>query len=225
MENLEEVLKLLLKAVKENEEKKKEVKESFDIPVGISNRHIHLSQKHVNILFGEGYELTKLKDLSQLGQYACKETITICGPRGAIERVRVLGPIRSKTQVELSIGDCIKTGVAPNIRLSGNLNATSGITLIGPKGSVQIEDGVIVAQRHIHMAPKHAKYFGVVDGELVSIEAFGLRGGILNNVSIRVNDTYSLECHLDIEEANSMGLNSNSKIKIVKHEIAKQKII
>ena len=216
MENLEEVLKLLLTAVKEREEKKKEINESFEIPVGISNRHIHLSKKHVETLFGEGYELTKLKDLSQKGQYACKETITICGPRGSIEKVRVLGPIRSKTQVELSIGDCRKTGVSPSVRLSGNLKDTSGVTLIGPKGSVQLEEGVIVAQRHIHMNNKHAEHFGVTDGEIVKIEVDGLRGGILNNVSIRTNDSFSLECHLDVEEANSFGITPKSKIKIVR---------
>lgn len=216
MDNLEEALKLLLKVVKENEDDDNAVGKSFNIPVGISNRHIHLSQKHIDVLFGKGYKLNKLKDLSQVGQYACKETITICGPKGAIEKIRVLGPKRSKTQVELSIGDCIKTGVKPNIRLSGDLNKTSGITLIGPKGSIQIDDGVIVAQRHIHMTPKHAKYFSVVDGELVSIQVEGLRGGTLNNVSIRAKDSYRLECHLDIEEANSMGINSNSKIKIIK---------
>lgn len=216
MENLEEVLKLLLTAVKESEEKKKEINESFEIPVGISNRHIHLSKKHLETLFGEGYELTKLKDLSQKGQYACKENITICGPRGSIEKVRVLGPVRSKTQVELSIGDCRKTGVSPSVRLSGNLKDTSGVTLIGPKGSVQLEEGVIVAQRHIHMNNKHAEHFGVTDGEIVKIEVDGLRGGILNNVSIRTNDSFSLECHLDVEEANSFGITPKSKIKIVR---------
>lgn len=216
MENLDELLKLLLTAVKESEEKKKEIKESFEIPVGISNRHIHLSKKHVETLFGKGYELTKLKDLSQKGQYACKETITICGPRGSIEKVRVLGPVRSKTQVELSIGDCRKAGVSPSVRLSGDLKDTSGITLIGPKGSVQLEEGVIVAQRHIHMNNKHAEHFGVTDGDIVKIEVDGLRGGILNNVSIRTNDSFSLECHLDVEEANSFGITPKSKIKIVR---------
>lgn len=216
MDNLQEVLKLLLKAVKENEEKEKVVKESYEIPVGISNRHIHLSRKHVDILFGEGYELIKIKDLSQKGQYACKETITICGPKGALEKVRVLGPIRSKSQVELSLGDCRKTGVSPCVKLSGDLKETPGVTLIGPKGSVQLEEGVIVAQRHIHMTSKHAEHFGVSDGDLVEIRVEGLRGGILNNVSIRTNDLFTLECHLDVEEANSMGITPKTKIKIVK---------
>lgn len=216
MEKLEDVLKLLLETIEGNQVKKVIEDDSYDIPVGISNRHVHLSQKHLDILFGEGYRLLKIKDLSQPGQYACKEAITICGPKGAIEKVRILGPIRSKTQVEVSTGDCIKLGIAANVRLSGDLNITPGITLIGPKGSVQIEDGVIVAQRHIHMTSKDAKHFGVHDGELVSIKVEGLRGGIYTNVSIRANESYTLECHLDTEEANAMGINSSSKIKVVK---------
>lgn len=216
MNNLEEVLKILLKTVKENEEKKRAVNESFDIPVGISNRHIHLSEKDAEILFGKGYELTKLKELSQRGQFACKETITLCGPRGALEKIRILGPLRSKTQVELSMGDCRKAGVSSTVRLSGDLKETSGIILIGPKGSVQLDEGVIVAQRHIHMTPENAKKFGVSDGELVKIEVDGLRGGILNNVSIRTNNSFILECHLDVEEANSLGITPKTKVRILK---------
>lgn len=216
MENLEQVLKLLLQTVKENEAKEKETRESYEIPVGISNKHIHLSEEHVEMLFGQGYELTKIKDLSQTGQYACKETITVCGPKGALEKIRVLGPARSKTQVELSLGDCRKAGVSPCVKLSGDINKTPGVTLIGPNGSVQLEEGVIVAQRHIHMTPSHAKHFSVNDGDLVDIKVDGLRGGILSNVSIRTNDSFSLECHLDVEEANSFGITPKSKIKIVK---------
>lgn len=216
MENFDEILKLLIEAVKENKNNKKEVNDSFEIPVGISNRHIHLSQKDVDKLFGDNYKLGKLKDLSQGGQYACNETITICGPRGSIEKIRVLGPIRSKTQVELSIGDCRKTGVSPSVRLSGDLKDTSGMTLIGPKGSVQLNEGVIVAQRHIHMNTENAKHFKVSDGEIVQVQVDGIRGGILNNVSVRINNSFNLECHLDTEEANSFGITPKSKIKIVK---------
>ena len=216
MDNLDELLKLLLKAVKEKEESESIVEKSYEIPVGISNRHIHLSKNDVEVLFGKGYELTKLKDLSQKGQYACKETITVCGPKGALEKIRVLGPVRSKSQVELSIGDCIKAGVSPCVKLSGDLKETPGITLIGPKGSVQLDEGVIVAQRHIHMTSKDAEHFGVNDGDLVDIQVEGLRGGILSNVSVRTNNSFTLECHLDIEEANSMGITPKTKIKIVK---------
>ncbi|MFX0547787.1 phosphate propanoyltransferase [Hathewaya histolytica] len=216
MENYEELLKLLVEAVKDKELIDACKKNTNEIPVGISNRHIHLSQEHLEILFGKGYELTKIKDLSQPGQYACNETLTICGPKGAIEKVRVLGPTRSKTQVEVLVGDCIKLGTVPHVKLSGDLRRTSGVTIVGAKGSVQIEEGLIVAQRHIHMTPEDAKNLGVHNGEIVSIKFEDLRGGIYNNVAIRANDASKLECHLDIEEANAMGINPKSKITIVK---------
>ncbi|MCW6110109.1 phosphate propanoyltransferase [Clostridium sporogenes] len=216
MDNCEEVLKLLLEAVKGKELNNAVNRNSSEIPVGISNRHIHLSQKDLDSLFGENYELTKIKDLSQPGQYACKEVVTICGPKGAIEKIRILGPVRSKTQVEVLAGDCIKLGAVSHVKLSGDLNRTSPITIVGPKGSVQLEEGLIVAQRHIHMTPEDAQNLGVHDGEIVSIKFEDLRGGIYNNVAVRANDASSLECHLDIEEANAMGINSKSKVTIVK---------
>ncbi|HCO74025.1 MAG TPA: phosphate propanoyltransferase [Clostridium sp.] len=216
MDNCEAVLKLLLEAVKNDGQKTASQGNSSEIPVGVSNRHVHLSQKDLESLFGADYSLTKLKDLSQPGQYACKELVTICGPKGAIEKVRILGPVRSKTQVEVLNGDCIKLGAASNVRLSGDLSRTPGITLVGPKGSVQIEEGLVVAQRHIHMTPEDAKNLGVCDGDIVSIKFDDLRGGIYSNVAIRANDASKLECHLDIEEANAMGINSKSKVTIVK---------
>ncbi|NFK79210.1 phosphate propanoyltransferase [Clostridium botulinum] len=216
MDNCEEVLKLLLEAVKGKELNNAVNRNSSEIPVGISNRHIHLSQKDLDSLFGENYELTKIKDLSQPGQYACKEVVTICGQKGAIEKIRILGPVRSKTQVEVLAGDCIKLGAVSHVKLSGDLNRTSPITIVGPKGSVQLEEGLIVAQRHIHMTPEDAQNLGVHDGEIVSIKFEDLRGGIYNNVAVRANDASSLECHLDIEEANAMSINSKSKVTIVK---------
>ena len=216
MDNCEVLLKLLLEAVKDKENKSAIQEDASGIPVGISNRHVHLSQKDMDVLFGKDYSLTKLKDLSQPGQYACKETVTICGPKGAIEKIRILGPTRSKTQVEVLMGDCIKLGAVQHVRLSGDLSNTSGITIVGPKGSVQIEEGLVVAQRHIHMTPEDAKNLGVCDGDIVSIKCDDLRGGVYSNVAIRANDTSKLECHLDIVEANAMGINSRSKIVIVK---------
>lgn len=216
MDNCEALVKLLLEAVKDKGINNILSENSSEIPVGVSNRHVHLSQKDIDSLWGKDYNLTKLKDLSQPGQYACKEIVTICGPKGAIEKVRILGPVRSKTQVEVLMGDCIKLGVAPHIRLSGDLSRTSGITLVGPKGSVQIEEGLMVAQRHIHMTPEDAKNLGVCDGDMVSIKFDDLRGGTYSNVAIRANDVSKLECHLDIEEANAMSVNGKSKIKIVK---------
>ncbi|WP_035293910.1 phosphate propanoyltransferase [Clostridium sp. KNHs214] len=216
MDNLEAVLKLLLETVNGKSENTVSQVNSSEIPVGISNRHVHLSQRDLECLFGKNYQLTKLKDLSQPGQYACKEVVTVCGPKGAIEKVRILGPVRSKTQVEVLAGDCIKLGAVSHVRLSGDLSRTPGITLVGPKGSVQIEEGLVVAQRHIHMTPEDAKNLGVCDGDIVSIKFDDFRGGIYSNVAIRANDASKLECHLDIEEANAMGINSKSKITIVK---------
>lgn len=216
MENHEAVLKLLMEAIQASVSSTEKKEDSNEIPVGVSNRHLHISQADMDCLFGEGYQMTKMKDLSQPGQYACKETLTICGPKGAIEKVRILGPVRSKTQVEVLAGDSFKLGIVSPIRLSGDLYGTPGITLVGPKGSVQIKEGVVVAQRHIHMSCEDAQRLGVSDGQVVSIEVVGDRGGIYNNVAIRANDTSVLECHVDTEEANAMNINSSTKIKIVK---------
>ncbi|MCI9596781.1 MAG: phosphate propanoyltransferase [Firmicutes bacterium] len=214
-ENYEAVLKLLLEAVQSNTTAgSAQVPEG--IPVGVSNRHLHLSQADLDRLFGAGYQLTPIKDLSQPGQFACKETVTICGPKGAIEKVRVLGPVRSKTQVEILTGDGFKLGVSAPARLSGDLAGSPGIAIIGPKGSVQTQEGLIVAQRHIHMTPQDAAFYGVHDGQIVDIEIEGLRGGTYTNVAIRANDASALECHVDTEEANAMSINSSTKIKIKK---------
>lgn len=210
------LVELLLDAIKEGGNLKQDDNTCNAIPVGISNRHIHLSQADLNTLFGEGYSLTKVKDLSQPSQYACKETLTICGPKGAIEKVRILGPARSESQVEILQTDCFKLGISAPVKLSGDLQGTPGITVIGPKGSIFLPKGVIIAQRHIHMTLEEAKRFGVSDGEQVPIQIEGLRGGTYSNVIIRANNTSSLECHIDTEEANAMNLSSSSKITIIK---------
>ncbi len=215
MDQYENVLKLFLEAVQTTLQSPA-AEDPLEIPVGISNRHIHLSQADMDALFGPGYQMTKIKDLSQPGQYACKETVTICGPKGAIEKVRILGPVRGKTQAELLTGDSFKLGITAPSRLSGDLQGTPGLTIVGPKGSVQTSEGAIVAQRHIHMTPQEAQRFGVSDGDIVSIQIQGPRGGIYSNVAVRANDASALECHLDTEEANAMSLNSLSKIKIIK---------
>ncbi|MCQ4635127.1 phosphate propanoyltransferase [Anaerovorax odorimutans] len=215
-ENYEAILKLLLEAVGGNAPASGAQQEPDGIPVGVSNRHLHLSQADLDTLFGAGYQLTPIKDLSQPGQFACKETVTIAGPKGAIEKVRVLGPVRSKTQVEILTGDGFKLGAVAPARLSGDLAGTPGITIIGPKGSVQTAEGLIVAQRHIHMTPRDAACYGVHDGQIVDIQIDGPRGGTYSNVAIRANDASALECHVDTEEANAMNLNSLSKVKIIK---------
>lgn len=190
--------------------------EADSIPVGISNRHIHLSQADLNSLFGDGYQLTKIKDLSQPGQYACQETVTICGPKGAIEKVRILGPVRSQSQVEILQADAYKLGVKAPVRMSGDLQGTPGITLVGPRGSVILSQGLMVAQRHIHMTLAEAVRFNVTDGQRVTIQINGIRGGTYDNVVIRANNASALECHVDTEEANAMNLAPDARISIVK---------
>lgn len=211
MDQYEAIIKLLMEAARES------IPDARDntIPVGVSNRHVHLSQGDLEALFGPGYELSRMKDLSQPGQYACKETVTICGPKGAIEKVRILGPVRSRTQVEILAGDSFKLGIKSTARLSGDLDGTPGITIIGPKGSVQIKEGLMVAQRHIHMLPEDAARMGVRDGQVISLEVDGIRGGILRNTIVRVTSQSGLECHIDTEEANALGLSSSSRVKIV----------
>lgn len=204
---------LLLEAMKEGGNVKPD---ADSIPVGISNRHIHLSQTDLDTLFGAGYQLTKIKDLSQPRQYVCKETLTIGGPKGAIEKVRILGPVRSESQVEILQGDCFKLGITAPVRMSGDLQRTPGVTLIGPQGGIFLSQGLMIAQRHIHMTLEEANRFGVTDGEQVAIQVGGARGGTYSNVAIRANNTSAFECHIDTEEANAMNLTSNSRIKIVK---------
>lgn len=214
MDNFNEIKEFILSLGREIQQESEQ--EALTVPVGISNRHIHLSQAELTVLFGQGYELTAIKDLSQPGQYAAQETLTVCGPKGAIEGVRILGPLRNKTQVEILQGDCFKLGIKAPVRMSGELEDSAPITLIGPKGSVYIKEGAIIAQRHIHMTLEDAKRFGVSDGQIVSIEILGQRGGILSNVVIRANDMSKLDCHLDVEEANALGLTPKSQIIIKK---------
>lgn len=216
MDNYEDLLRLILEKLAATDEKAAAPKTN-EIPVGISNRHIHLAQKEVDKLFGQGHQLTKLKDLSQPGQYACKETVMICGPKGMIENVRVLGPVRKQTQVEILQSDSFKVGVKAPLRLSGDLAGSPGMTLIGPNGSVELTEGVVVAKRHIHMLPADAERFGVRDGETVTIAFSGERGGTLNNVIIRAVENSGLECHIDTEEANALGVKHGTTIVIQKN--------
>lgn len=216
MDKYEVVMNILLDALKNGNTSAEVGEDPKDIPVGVSNRHIHLSQADMSALFGEGYEMSKMKDLTQPGQFACKETVTICGPKGAIEKVRILGPTRSKTQIEILEGDCYKLGVVTQPRLSGDLQGTPGVTIVGPKGSVQTKEGLILALRHIHMTLDDARRFDVHDGQVVSIEIGGSKGGIYKNVVVRANDASALECHIDTEEANGMSVNAKTKTQIIK---------
>lgn len=210
--NISAVAKAVLKAIEE-----KECAASGDIPVGISNRHIHLSKEHVEILFGVGYELTPIKDLSQPGQYACKEQLTIVGPSlRPIEKVRVLGPVRPASQVEISRTDSYALKVAPPVRESGKIEGSAPITIIGPKGIVTLKEGCIIANRHIHMSLEDGERFGVKDNDYVDIDAFGERRTRFFDVQVRVHKDFRLEMHLDTDDANAAGLKNGSKVSIVK---------
>ncbi|GLC86960.1 phosphate propanoyltransferase [Lysinibacillus piscis] len=173
------------------------------IPIGVSARHVHLAQTEVEQLFGQGYELTPKFELSQPGQFAAEETVVIAGPKGSIERVRILGPARSLSQVEVSWTDAMKLGVKPPLRISGDIKGSSPITLIGPKGSVVLQEGLIVAQAHIHMSPADSEHLQVVDGQSVQIKVEGIRPIIFSDVLIRVSDRFRLEMHIDTDEANA----------------------
>lgn len=186
------------------------------VSVGVSGRHVHLSQENLEALFGAGYELTPIKELSQPGQFAAKEMVTLVGPKGVIERVRVLGPVRPSTQVEVLRGDTFKLGVPACVRMSGKLEGTPGITLAGPHGTVALPQGVIVAARHIHMTCDEAAQRGLHDGQVVSIAFGGERGGRLDNVVVRANSTSALDCHIDTEEANAFGIKNGSVVEIIK---------
>lgn len=185
------------------------------VPVGLSNKHVHLSRKDVDILFGEGYELTVKKPISQPGQFAAEEFVDVVGPKGAI-KMRVLGPARPHAQIEILSSDTFKLGVPKVVRDSWDIDDTPGVTLRGPKGEVTIDKGVIVASRHIHMTPAQANEYGVKDGEIVKVKVPGERGLIFDNVLIRSNDRCGLEMHIDIEEGNAAGCKNGDMLEIIK---------
>jgi putative phosphotransacetylase len=165
-------------------------------------------------LFGPGYELTIKKDLSQTGQYAAEETLTIEGPKSALKNVRILGPVRKETQVEISRTDAFSLGLKPPVRDSGHLEDSPGIKLIGPKGTIELDKGVIIAQRHIHMNEADAEAFGVKDKEIVSVRAGGERGLVFDNVLVRVRSDFVLEMHIDTDEANAGMLNNGQMVEV-----------
>ncbi|MGB4440377.1 MAG: phosphate propanoyltransferase [Sedimentibacter sp.] len=189
---------------------------SFQVTVGLSNKHVHLSKEHINILFGEGHELTPLKDLSQPGQFACDEKVDLVGPKRTIKGVRILGPERKETQVEISLSDGFTLGLSEvPVRDSGKTEGTPGVKLVGPCGEVELGKGVIAASRHIHMHTSDAAKYGLKDKDIVSVKVGGPRGLIFENVLIRVNDEYALDMHLDVEEGNAAGLTNGDAVEVI----------
>lgn len=186
------------------------------IPVGISARHIHVTQEQVETLFGKGHQLTFLKPLSQTGQFAAKETVTLEGPKGTIEKVRILGPVRSKLQVEVSMTDARTLGLNPPIRESGKLEGTPGVIVKGPQGSINSPDGVMIAQRHAHMSLEDAERFGLSDGDYIRVFVEGESGGTMEPVMVRVNKNYVLDLHLDTDNSNAFSLSQGQLLRFEK---------
>jgi putative phosphotransacetylase len=194
----------------------KEAAAGMMIPVGISGRHLHLTREVLEGLFGRGYELTKLRDLSQPGEFAANETVTIIGPRGrAVEGVRLLGPTRKYTQVELARSDGLRLGLELPVRKTGDLSGTPGLTVVGPRGTVVLKEGAIRPTRHIHMAKPDGARYGLSDGQKVRVRVGGPSGLIFDNVLVRVSDRYALDFHLDTDDANAAGLNTGDLVEIL----------
>jgi len=211
-QTVETITRLVLEAVQQREEKGV----GFIVPVGVSARHIHLSQEHVDILFGSGYQLTRKKELMG-GQYASNELVTIVGLKlRAIENVRILGPVRTRSQVEISATDAVKLGVKAPVRESGDLKGSAPIAVVGPKGALYLEEGCIIAQRHIHMSPADARAAGVQDGDIVSVKADNERGTVFNHVKIRIHESFTLEMHIDTDEANAARIATGQTVVIMK---------
>ncbi|MUT66433.1 phosphate propanoyltransferase [Paenibacillus sp. NEAU-GSW1] len=185
------------------------------VPIGVSARHIHLSAEHVAQLFGAGYELTEFKPLSQPGQYAANETVEVIGPKGGFAKVRILGPIRKSTQLEVSRTDAFAIGINPPLRESGDIAGSAGIKLKGPAGEVTIEEGVIVAARHIHFHTNDAERWGIADKQLLRVRVGGERGVIFENVIARVSPDFALDMHIDTDEANAAGVANGSTGEII----------
>ncbi len=207
-------IELITRMVMEAMEKQERTN-GYMVPVGVSARHIHLTQEHVEALFGKGHQLTRKKELMG-GQFAANEQVTIVGLKlRAIENVRVLGPVRSSSQVEISSTDAMKLGVKAPLRESGDIAGSAPIAVVGPKGAIYLNEGCIVAKRHIHMSPADAAQAGVKDGDQISVKAENERGTVFDHVKIRVHDSFTLEMHIDTDEANASTLKTGDAVRII----------
>ena len=189
---------------------------AYEVKIGLSNKHLHLSKEHIDILFGEGHELTPTKPLVQPGQFACEEKVDIVGPKNTLKGIRVLGPARAETQVELAMTDARTIGIKAPVRESDKLEGTPGCKIVGPCGEIEIDHGVIVALRHVHLNDEQAAEAGVKDGEFVSIKIEGERGLIFENVLVRAGAKHEREVHLDTDEGNAAGCGPDAVCTIIK---------
>lgn len=188
----------------------------MDVVLGVSNRHVHLCERDLKILFGENYKLEIAKNLVQPGEFASNSFVTIKTVKGEFERVRVLGPLRSYTQVEISKTDAFKLGINPPVRDSGDLSGSERVTLIGPNGSVDLNEGCIIATRHIHMNPEEVKKYGFEGVKSVNVELPGEKGGVLYNVQLKINPNYVFEMHIDTDDANAHMVKTGDIARIIK---------
>jgi putative phosphotransacetylase len=209
--NVEEITRLVLQAMESTSSKPVD----FKVPVGVSARHIHLTQEDVEKLFGAGYQLTQKKELMG-GQFAANEQCTIVGLKlRAIENVRILGPVRSKSQVEISATDARTLGVNAPVRQSGDTKGSAPIALVGPKGAIYLDEGCIVAARHIHLCPEDANAAGLKDGDFVSVKMGNERGAVMDQVKIRVDKSFTTEMHIDTDEANACQVKQGDMAAII----------
>ncbi|MDO7905753.1 phosphate propanoyltransferase [Paenibacillus sp. JX-17] len=188
---------------------------SKTVPVGVSGRHIHLTQEHIEALFGAGYQLTEFKPLSQPGQFAANETVAVVGSKGEFGTVRILGPARPASQLEISRTDSFALGVKAPVRESGNIEGTPGILVKGPAGEVTLEQGVIVAARHIHFHTSDAEKWGIQDKQELKVRVGGERGVVFEHVIARVSDNFALDMHIDTDEANAAGVKNGDQAEII----------
>ena len=188
----------------------------LDIPAGVSVKHCHLTREHFKILFGASAEPKRVKDIKQPGFYAAEEMIDVKGPKGVLKNIRLVAPYREHTQIELAATDAMAIGLKPPVRESGDIKNSSGAILIGPHGQLEVKEGVIIAQRHLHFSPSEARAMGIASGEVVRVRA-GAGGGrstVFEDVVVRVSDKYSLEFHVDTDEANAAGIKTGDAVHI-----------
>ncbi|MFV0466309.1 MAG: phosphate propanoyltransferase [Lachnospiraceae bacterium] len=210
--NIEQITKLVMQMMSPEAFTSKDEEGGYMVPVGVSARHVHLTQEDVETLFGKGYQLTRKKELMG-GQFASNEQVTIVGVKlRAIENVRILGPVRSFSQVEISQTDAMKLGVAAPLRNSGDIAGSAPIAIVGPKGAVYLNEGCIIAKRHIHMSPQDAKSAGVKDKDVVKATMCSERGTTFEEVLVRVDPSFTLEMHIDTDEANASGIKTGDTL-------------